>query len=93
MSKGTDRVLFVLVVADACARQRTHARVLTHCLSPGNTDMARGIFYRAIRSVPWAKALWLDSMRRLRPHLTAAELHDILKLMMEKEIRIRGLPG
>jgi hypothetical protein len=60
--------------------------------SKGNADLAKGIFYRSIRNVPWAKNLWLDAYRSLRPRMTVAELHDILKLMMEKEIHIRKLP-
>ncbi len=60
--------------------------------SKGNADLAKGIFYRSIRNVPWSKNLWLDAYRFLRPHMATSELHDILKLMMEKEIHIRQLP-
>ena len=60
--------------------------------SKGNADLAKGIFYRSIRNVPWAKSLWLDAFRHLRPLMATSELHDILKLMMEKEIHLRQLP-
>jgi hypothetical protein len=61
-------------------------------LKRGNLEVARTLFYRAIRSVPWAKCVWLDSIRYLRQALSSSDLSETLALMTEKEIRIRKLP-
>jgi hypothetical protein len=60
--------------------------------SKGNWDLAKGIFFRGVRYIPWSKNLWLDAIRYLRPYLSASELHDVLKMMNEKEVHIRKLP-
>jgi hypothetical protein len=65
---------------------------LLYELQQTRPESAKGVFYRAIRDVPWSKALWLDSIRMLVVHVNLSEFHDILKLMTEKEIRIRKLP-
>jgi len=61
-------------------------------LKRGDLESAKGIFYRAIRYLPWVKDIWLDSFRLLRDGLSVAELNDILSLMHDKDIRIRQLP-
>jgi len=61
-------------------------------LKQNNLDNAKGIFYRAVRTVPWCKSVWLMSVNYLRLSFTVTELHDILQLMSEKELRIRITP-
>lgn len=79
--------------------RRSHSIILwryyiNYEVSKKNLHIAKGIFYRAIRFVPWSKNLWMDSMREpLRKQFTSTELHDLLTLMTEKEIRIRKLPN
>lgn len=61
-------------------------------LSRGSKEGAKGIFYRAIQQIPWSKTLWMESLRCLSEIISITEFHDILKLMSEKELRIRKLP-
>jgi len=56
----------------------------------GDPRAAKQVFYRAIRHLPWAKTVWLDSMRvDLRHMFTQGELHDLYTLLNEKEVRVR----
>lgn len=50
---------------------------------------ARDVFYRAVRAVPWCKELWLESLRALLAAFELAEVHEMLRLMTEKELRFR----
>lgn len=61
-------------------------------LHKDDSSLAKGLFYRAMRHLPYSKILWLDGVRLLRGELSIAELNDILTLMTEKELRIRKLP-
>eukprot|EP00026_Physarum_polycephalum_P005373 Phypoly_transcript_05405.p1 GENE.Phypoly_transcript_05405~~Phypoly_transcript_05405.p1 ORF type:complete len:649 (-),score=186.14 Phypoly_transcript_05405:23-1717(-) len=59
-------------------------------LEEGDLRGAKQVFYRAIRFLPWAKKIWLDSMRLDLRHLfTKGELTDIYQLLTEKEVRVR----
>lgn len=55
-------------------------------------DSAKSVYYRGIRNCPWSKPLWLDSIRLLLPTMNLEELNDLLKLLNEKEIRVRQMP-
>jgi hypothetical protein len=61
-------------------------------LSQGRLQEAKGVFFRAIRNVPWNKSVWMYSIRRFIHHLSADELADVFSLMTDKEIRLRGNP-
>lgn len=53
---------------------------------------AKGIFFRAIRVIPWNKSMWLYCLRKLSRHMSLSELSDIFSLMSDKEIRLRSTP-
>ncbi|KAF3701472.1 Protein NRDE2 -like protein [Channa argus] len=53
-------------------------------LSEGKVDKARGIFYRALQNIPWAKGLYMDAV-----HLFPEHLQEFVDLMTEKELRLR----
>jgi hypothetical protein len=56
---------------------------------------AKRIFLRAVHACPWCKELWLDGLRAsvLRPAFSLAELSDLVRLMTEKGIHLRGDPS
>ncbi|XP_052106944.1 nuclear exosome regulator NRDE2-like [Mytilus californianus] len=51
----------------------------------GNLTRAKGIFYRALQSCPWSKALYLDAVSLF----TKDKIEEIVDLMTEKEIRLQ----
>uniref|UniRef100_A0A667ZTK2 NRDE-2, necessary for RNA interference, domain containing n=1 Tax=Myripristis murdjan TaxID=586833 RepID=A0A667ZTK2_9TELE len=60
-------------------------RMYMHFLvSEGNVDKARGIFYKALQNIPWAKGLYMDAVRLFPEHL-----QEFVDLMTEKELRLR----
>ncbi|XP_028995868.1 nuclear exosome regulator NRDE2 [Betta splendens] len=60
-------------------------RMYMHFLvSEGKVDKARGIFYRALQNIPWAKGLYMDAVQLFPEHL-----QEFTDLMMEKELRLR----
>ncbi|XP_013855359.1 protein NRDE2 homolog [Austrofundulus limnaeus] len=60
-------------------------RMYIHFLvSEGKVEKARGIFYKALQSIPWAKGLYMDAARLFPEHL-----QEFVDLMTEKELRLR----
>ncbi|XP_071761867.2 nuclear exosome regulator NRDE2 [Centroberyx gerrardi] len=60
-------------------------RMYMHFLvSGGNVDKARGIFYKALQNIPWAKGLYMDAVQLFPEHL-----QEFVDLMTEKELRLR----
>ncbi|KAM3871296.1 nuclear exosome regulator NRDE2 [Diretmus argenteus] len=60
-------------------------RMYMHFLvSEGKVDKARGIFYKALQNVPWAKGLYMDAVQLFPEHL-----QEFVDLMTEKELRLR----
>lgn len=57
-----------------------------------NVTGARDTFYRAIRSVPWNKDIWLTCIEKLSECFDMSEIGDFLKLITEKELRLRTDP-
>lgn len=57
-----------------------------------NKQSAKGIYFRAIRNVPWSKRMWLAAIELLQDHFTLKELMEIIQLMNEKEIRFHKPP-
>jgi len=55
-------------------------------------ESAKKLYYRAIRSVPWFKPIWLESVRYLTHTFNSGELTDIIRLLSEKEIRLHIEP-
>jgi len=62
-------------------------------LSRNNIESAKKIYYRAIRSVPWYKPVWLECIRHLMNSFNTGELTDIIRLISEKEIRLHIEPS
>lgn len=50
------------------------------------------VYYRAIYACPSSKALWLDAFTGMRQVFTPQELHDLLRLMVAKDIALRIEP-
>jgi hypothetical protein len=61
-------------------------------LGQGHVQAAKGIFFRAIRFVPWSKSMWLYCLRKLSQFMSLSELSDVFSLMTDKEIRLRSTP-
>ncbi|XP_015245421.1 PREDICTED: protein NRDE2 homolog [Cyprinodon variegatus] len=60
-------------------------RMYIHFLvSEGKADKARGIFYKALQSIPWVKGLYMDAVQLFPEHL-----QEFVDLMTEKELRLR----
>ena len=59
-------------------------------LVTGNALNARKVWFRAVNQCPGVKSVWTDCVRRLRPYLTSDELVDLLRVMVEKGIRLRS---
>jgi len=57
-----------------------------------NKHNTKGIYFRAIRNVPWSKRMWLTAIELLLEHFTLKELMEIIQLMNEKEIRFHTPP-
>ncbi|XP_073323174.1 nuclear exosome regulator NRDE2 isoform X2 [Pagrus major] len=53
-------------------------------LSDGQVDKAKGIFYKALQNIPWAKGLYMDGVQLFPEHL-----QEFVDLMTEKELRLR----
>ncbi|XP_077123740.1 nuclear exosome regulator NRDE2 isoform X1 [Ranitomeya variabilis] len=53
-------------------------------VSQAQRDRGRGLFYKAIQSCPWAKALYLDAVEYFPDRL-----QEIIDLMTEKDLRVR----
>ncbi|KAM4542210.1 nuclear exosome regulator NRDE2 isoform 1-T1 [Odontesthes bonariensis] len=53
-------------------------------LSERKVDKARGIFYKALQNIPWAKGLYMDAVQLFPEHL-----QEFVDLMTEKELRLR----
>ncbi|CAL1527520.1 unnamed protein product [Lymnaea stagnalis] len=51
----------------------------------GQLNQAKGIFYRALQSCPWAKCIYLDGISIFGD----GELQEVMDLMIEEEIRVR----
>lgn len=63
---------------------------IEHEIRCKNMDRAKSLYYRAIRACPWSKELYLLGIRVLSRQLSEKELHEMVSLMMEKEIRMRS---
>uniref|UniRef100_A0A3Q0S8C7 NRDE-2, necessary for RNA interference, domain containing n=1 Tax=Amphilophus citrinellus TaxID=61819 RepID=A0A3Q0S8C7_AMPCI len=60
-------------------------RMYIHFLvSEGKVDKAKGIFYKALQNIPWAKGLYMDAVQLFPDHL-----QEFVDLMTEKELRVR----
>jgi len=90
-SSGRTKSLFERALKDSAVTRRSallwHQYILFE-IGRGNTDGAKNVFYRAIRAVPWYKPVWLEAVKSLSDCFNSAELHDLIKSMIEKEIRI-----
>ncbi|KAM9777889.1 nuclear exosome regulator NRDE2 [Neosynchiropus ocellatus] len=53
-------------------------------VSEGKLEKARGLFYKALQNIPWAKGLYMDAALLFPEHL-----QEFVDLMTEKEIRLR----
>ncbi|XP_041928788.1 nuclear exosome regulator NRDE2 isoform X1 [Alosa sapidissima] len=53
--------------------------------SEGNKERAKGIFYKALQNIPWAKGLYMDAVLLFPDAVT-----EFLDLMTEKELRLRA---
>uniref|UniRef100_UPI0037E6FD03 nuclear exosome regulator NRDE2 n=1 Tax=Semicossyphus pulcher TaxID=241346 RepID=UPI0037E6FD03 len=53
-------------------------------VSEGKVDKAKGIFYKALQNIPWAKGLYMDAVQLFPEHL-----QEFVDLMTEKELRLR----
>ncbi|XP_060918873.1 nuclear exosome regulator NRDE2 [Labrus mixtus] len=53
-------------------------------VSEGKVDKAKGIFYKALQNIPWAKGLYMDAVQLFPEHL-----QEFVDLMTEKELRVR----
>ncbi|KAI9313832.1 NRDE-2, necessary for RNA interference-domain-containing protein [Dichotomocladium elegans] len=62
---------------------------IDHEVRTKNLERAKALYYRAVRACPWSKELYLLGIQALSRSLTEKELHEIVSLMMEKEIRLR----
>eukprot|EP01125_Pyxidicula_operculata_P006298 TRINITY_DN2182_c3_g1_i5.p1 TRINITY_DN2182_c3_g1~~TRINITY_DN2182_c3_g1_i5.p1 ORF type:complete len:724 (-),score=193.33 TRINITY_DN2182_c3_g1_i5:1827-3998(-) len=62
-------------------------------ISKQNWEEAKNLFYRAIRSVPWYKPIWLECVRSLLPAFDNVEVQDLIRLMAEKELRLHSTPS
>lgn len=51
-------------------------------------ERVKGVYYRALRSCPWYKDLYLAAFN-MRDVFTPNELVEVYKVMLEKEIRVR----
>ena len=62
-------------------------------LHAGRSESASRVFLRAVRQCPGAKSLWLAGLSPpLAGCLPPKQLEDALRLMADKEVRIRRLP-
>jgi hypothetical protein len=62
-------------------------------LAVGDVRGALRVFFRAVRAVPWCKALWQELLAtELVREATAAQVREVLQLMDEKEVRLRSKP-
>nr|XP_036847376.1 nuclear exosome regulator NRDE2 isoform X1 [Manis javanica] len=57
---------------------------LNFLVSLGNKERSKGVFYKALQNCPWAKVLYMDAVDYFPD-----EMHEILDLMTEKELRVR----
>uniref|UniRef100_A0A6Q2YGS9 NRDE-2, necessary for RNA interference, domain containing n=1 Tax=Esox lucius TaxID=8010 RepID=A0A6Q2YGS9_ESOLU len=53
-------------------------------VSEGKVETGRGIFYKALQDIPWAKGLYMDAAQLFPDHV-----QEFLDLMTEKELRLR----
>ncbi|KAL8607399.1 hypothetical protein ACOMHN_024424 [Nucella lapillus] len=51
----------------------------------GSLDRAKGVFYRALQSCPWAKVLYMDGAALFG----AEQVQELVDLMTEKELRVQ----
>ncbi|KAJ7991114.1 hypothetical protein DPEC_G00293900 [Dallia pectoralis] len=54
-------------------------------VSEGKVETGRGIFYKALQDIPWAKGLYMDAVQLFPDHV-----QEFLDLMTEKELRLRA---
>ncbi|RHZ22553.1 hypothetical protein DYB31_004167 [Aphanomyces astaci] len=84
---GRIRRLFEDAVDDTSALLwRLYLRFEVHA---GQVQAAIKVFYRGIHKCPWSKALYLDSVRILRPYLSDQHMADIVGLVVTKELYLR----
>ncbi|CAG8592227.1 13671_t:CDS:2 [Funneliformis caledonium] len=55
----------------------------------GRNDIAKTLYYRAVRECPWSKDLYIMAFRKLRSLFTIDELEEAMNVLYEKEIRLR----
>ncbi|OQR98823.1 hypothetical protein ACHHYP_07834 [Achlya hypogyna] len=58
-------------------------------IAVGQVDRAIKVLYRAIHKCPWSKALYLDTIRVLRPYVATETVQEILGWLVAKEIYLR----
>ncbi|XP_028677156.2 nuclear exosome regulator NRDE2 [Erpetoichthys calabaricus] len=80
------RVLFEHAV---CSENGAHCPLmwrmyLSFMVVQGNKERSRGVFYRALQSCPWTKALYLDAIEYFPDHF-----NEVIDLIVEKELRLR----
>ncbi|KAG0177112.1 hypothetical protein DFQ28_006393 [Apophysomyces sp. BC1034] len=63
---------------------------IEHEVRQGNSARALSLFYRSVRECPWSKELYLLGIRLLAQRMTEKEMHEVMSLLMEKEIRLRS---
>ncbi|CAB5184578.1 DUF1740-domain-containing protein [Rhizophagus irregularis] len=55
----------------------------------GRHDIAKTLYYRAVRECPWSKDLYMMAFKKLRNLFTIDELEEAMNVLYEKEIRLR----
>ncbi|RIA98604.1 NRDE-2, necessary for RNA interference-domain-containing protein [Glomus cerebriforme] len=55
----------------------------------GRHDIAKTLYYRAVRECPWSKDLYMLAFRKLCSLFTIDELEEAMNVLYEKEIRLR----
>jgi hypothetical protein len=68
---------------DSCVLWSAYLRYL---LKASQAKKAKRNYFRAIRSCPWSKAMYLDGLLLLNEHLSSKEKVEMVDLMQDKSI-------
>lgn len=82
-SNRRSALLWLKFLSHEAARYTPELKTFTQSSS------ARDAFYRAVRSCPWSKRVWLEGIEVLAKIFDVVELHDLLALISEKELRLK----
>ena len=76
---------------ESASVQRSAMVWRTYCLfecSIAQHSRAKSVFYRAVRSCPWAKDLYMLAFSHLKPLMDAEELNGCYTMMQQRELRL-----